>query len=75
MKAPEDLAARTAKQSREQLLEMLKQSDERLGIQSNTKSVGPPPIPARQPISIPASPQKLAVEGPWLSRIPTDLRV
>ena len=71
MKAPEDLAAQTVEKSREQLLEMLKRSDERQDIVSKTESVEPPPVPAAPPIFIPVTPMKLAAEGPWLSRIPT----
>jgi hypothetical protein len=75
MKAPEDLAAQTAEKTNDQLLEMLKQPDDwlpealdvaraelqRRGIDSNTISVGTPPIPDGQPIFFPVSPLKLVV--------------
>lgn len=75
MKAPEDLAAQMADKTNDQLAEMLKRPDDwlpealdvaraelqRRGIDTSAITVGPPPMPAGQPLFFPVSPLKLVV--------------
>lgn len=75
MKAPEDLAAQMAGKTSDELSAMLSRPDDwlpealdaaraelqRRGIDANTIRVGPPPMPAGQPIFFPVSRLKLVV--------------
>ncbi len=75
MKAPEDLIDQMSEKTNDQLLAVLKQPDDwlpdaldvaraelqRRGIDTNSISVGPPPMPAGQPLFFPVSPLKLVV--------------
>jgi hypothetical protein len=75
MKAPDDLAAQAAEKTNDQLAKMLQRPDDwlpealevaraelqRRGVDPNTVSFGPPPMPAGQPIFFPVSPLKLVV--------------
>jgi hypothetical protein len=75
MNAPEDLAAQMAQKTNDQLVAMLQRPDDwlpesldaaraeiqRRGIETSTISVGPPPMPAGQPLFFPVSPLKLIV--------------